>query len=150
MKRSTSTILAAMIATITATASLNGGMATMRVRVFNQFAVPTAPPPTVICPANISVLTDPGSSSATVSFAAPATDSRDGQITPTFQIGSTEITSPHVFSSGHESMESIRLQPGKENEIMLGRRLVVSATILMALLRTGIFTFSGLTRRGGN
>jgi len=102
-----------MIATITATASLNGGMATMRVRVFNQFAVPTAPPPIVICPANISVLTDPGSSPATVSFAAPATDSRDGQITPTFQIDSTEITSPHVFPAGtSQDLNPLEAAPG--------------------------------------
>jgi predicted outer membrane repeat protein len=58
------------------------------------------PPPTVICPANISVFSDPGASTALVSFGATATDVCDGQITPVFKIGSNVITSPHAFPGG--------------------------------------------------
>jgi hypothetical protein len=65
-----------------------------------EFAEPVVPPPTVICPPNISTVSDPGTSSAMVSFSATATDFCDGQITPAFKIGSTVITSPHVFPAG--------------------------------------------------
>jgi hypothetical protein len=65
-----------------------------------EFSEPIVPPPTVICPPNISVVSDPGSSSAMVSFAATATDFCDGQIPPTFKIGNTVITSPHLFPAG--------------------------------------------------
>jgi hypothetical protein len=65
-----------------------------------EFAEPIVPPPTVICPSNISVVSNPGSSSATVGFSATATDFCDGQLTPVFKIGSTVITSPHTFPAG--------------------------------------------------
>jgi hypothetical protein len=54
----------------------------------------------VICPVNISVVSDPGSSTASVSFAATATDFCDGPLTPVFKIGGTVITSPHTFPAG--------------------------------------------------
>lgn len=56
--------------------------------------------PTLKCPANISVTTDPGKTTATVSFSATATDPCTGPITPTYKIGSTPITSPFAFPAG--------------------------------------------------
>jgi predicted outer membrane repeat protein len=57
-------------------------------------------PPAVACPANISAATDPGKSSAQLSFSATATDICDGPITPVCKIGATVITSPYAFPVG--------------------------------------------------
>jgi hypothetical protein len=57
-------------------------------------------PPVVNCPANISVNTDPGKMTATVAFAATASDPCGGALTPVFKIGSTVITSPFAFPPG--------------------------------------------------
>ena len=57
-------------------------------------------PPTVTCPANVTTFTNPGQTTATVSFAATATDLCDGTLTPTYKIGATVITSPHAFPAG--------------------------------------------------
>lgn len=57
-------------------------------------------PPMVNCPINKAAFTDPGQTTATVSFAATATDLCDGTLTPTYKIGATTITSPHAFPAG--------------------------------------------------
>jgi hypothetical protein len=57
-------------------------------------------PPTVTCPANIVVFTDPGKTTATVSFMVTASDLCDGPLTPTCKIGGTPIGSPFAFSPG--------------------------------------------------
>ncbi|MGH9762976.1 MAG: choice-of-anchor Q domain-containing protein, partial [Blastocatellia bacterium] len=57
-------------------------------------------PPTVTCPANVTTFTNPGQTTATVSFAATATDLCDGTLTPTYKIGATVISSPHAFPTG--------------------------------------------------
>jgi hypothetical protein len=56
--------------------------------------------PTVNCPNNISTFSDPGTSTASVSFNVTASDLCDGALTPTCKIGGTPITSPHVFPAG--------------------------------------------------
>jgi HYR domain-containing protein len=60
----------------------------------------SATPPTITCPGNISASTDPGQTTATVSFTTTATDSCDGALTPVCMIGPTVITSPHQFPAG--------------------------------------------------
>ncbi len=64
--------------------------------VFNQ-------PPTITCPANITVANDSGQCSASVPFAVTAT----GIPTPTVQckMGATVITSPHVFPVGTTTVD---------------------------------------------
>ena len=57
-------------------------------------------PPTVTCPGNIAVLSDPGKTTATVSFTVTATDLCDGPLTPTCEIGNTPISSPFTFPAG--------------------------------------------------
>jgi hypothetical protein len=57
-------------------------------------------PPTVNCPGNISANTDPGKTTATVTFAATASDPCGGALTPVFKIGNTVITSPFAFPPG--------------------------------------------------
>jgi hypothetical protein len=58
------------------------------------------PAPTIACPANIAVYSDPGSTTAKVSFAATASDPCDGAIAPVYTIGNTVITSPYAFPPG--------------------------------------------------
>ena len=67
--------------------------------VLNQPPVP----PTVTCPANITVPNTPGQCSASVTFMATAT----GTPTPTieYKIGATTITSPHVFPVGTTTVD---------------------------------------------
>jgi uncharacterized repeat protein (TIGR01451 family) len=59
-------------------------------------------PPDIDCPADISVGTDPGVSTASVSFSVTAT----GTPTPTIdcKIGATSITSPHTFPLGETTV----------------------------------------------
>ena len=59
-------------------------------------------PPNIDCPADISVGTDPGVSTASVSFSVTAT----GTPTPTIdcKIGATSITSPHTFPLGETTV----------------------------------------------
>ena len=57
-------------------------------------------PPTVTCPPNIAVYSDPGQTTAKVSFAATASDPCDGAIAPVYTIGNTVITSPYAFPPG--------------------------------------------------
>ncbi len=59
-------------------------------------------PPNIDCPADITVGTDPGVSTASVSFNVTAT----GTPTPTIdcKIGATSITSPHTFSLGETTV----------------------------------------------
>jgi hypothetical protein len=57
-------------------------------------------PPTVTCPGNIVTFSDPGKTTATVSFTVTATDLCDGALTPTCKIGPTVISSPFAFSPG--------------------------------------------------
>ena len=57
-------------------------------------------PPTVTCPANISTSTDPGQTTATVSFTVTANDQCAGPIPSVCKIGTTVITSPHAFPVG--------------------------------------------------
>ena len=59
-------------------------------------------PPDISCPADISVGTDPGVSTASVSFSVTAT----GTPTPTVdcKIGATSITSPHTFPLGETTV----------------------------------------------
>ncbi len=60
-------------------------------------------PPTITCPANITVANDAGQCSASVPFTVTAT----GTPTPTVQckIGATTITSPHVFPIGTTTVD---------------------------------------------
>jgi trimeric autotransporter adhesin len=59
-------------------------------------------PPDISCPADISVGTDPGVSTASVSFNVTAT----GTPTPTIdcKVGATSITSPHTFPLGETTV----------------------------------------------
>jgi hypothetical protein len=57
-------------------------------------------PPTVTCPGNIAVYSDPGSTTAKVSFAATASDPCDGALAPVYTIGNTVITLPYAFPPG--------------------------------------------------
>jgi hypothetical protein len=52
-------------------------------------------PPTINCPGNISKFTDPGQTTATVSFTVTASDSCGNPLTPT-----CSVTSPHAFPTG--------------------------------------------------
>jgi hypothetical protein len=63
-----------------------------------EFAAGTAP--VVTCPANRIVFTDPGQTTATLSFTVTATDLCAGTLTPTCKIGPTVITSPFAFPVG--------------------------------------------------
>jgi HYR domain len=56
--------------------------------------------PTITCPGNISVGTDPGQCSAAVSFSVTATDQCGSAIIPTCMISDTVIMSPHTFPLG--------------------------------------------------
>ena len=56
--------------------------------------------PLVSCPANIAASSDPGKSTARVSFGASATDVCDGSLTPVYKIGTMVITSPYDFPPG--------------------------------------------------
>src|SRR5262249_14211972 len=56
--------------------------------------------PVVTCPADVATVTDPGKTTATVSFSVTATDQCDGAITPACTIGGTAITSPFSFPVG--------------------------------------------------
>ena len=78
--------------TVTATANNTGGNASCSFTV-----TVTCLPPTVTCPGNISVYTDPGRASATLTFAATASDACDGSLTPVYSIGNKVITSPYAF-----------------------------------------------------
>ncbi|HEX7313063.1 MAG TPA: PxKF domain-containing protein [Pyrinomonadaceae bacterium] len=59
-------------------------------------------PPEISCPADINVGTDPGVSTASVSFSVTAT----GNPTPTVdcKVGATSITSPHTFPLGETTV----------------------------------------------
>lgn len=59
-------------------------------------------PPNIDCPADITVGTDPGVSTASVSFSVTAT----GTPTPTIdcKVGATSITSPHTFPLGETTV----------------------------------------------
>ena len=59
-----------------------------------------ASPPTLMCPANMSAFTNPGMTTATLSFSATAIDPCTGPLTPTYKIGSRTITSPFAFPAG--------------------------------------------------
>ena len=56
--------------------------------------------PFLTVPASITVNSDPGNCSASVTLSASATDVCDGTIAPTYKIGNTVITSPHSFPVG--------------------------------------------------
>ena len=64
---------------------------------------PVGTPPTISCPADISVNTDPGQFSASVSFNVSST----GTPAPTVdcKIGATSITSPHTFPVGTTAVQ---------------------------------------------
>ncbi|HKV39505.1 MAG TPA: choice-of-anchor Q domain-containing protein [Blastocatellia bacterium] len=57
-------------------------------------------PPTINCPANITVGIIPGQLSGSASFSASASDFCDGPVPTSFKIGATTITSPHTFPVG--------------------------------------------------
>lgn len=57
-------------------------------------------PPMVLCPGNITAVTNPGQTTATVSFSATATDQCDGPLSPIYKIGNTVISSPYNFPVG--------------------------------------------------
>jgi hypothetical protein len=57
-------------------------------------------PPAVTCPANISVFSDPGKTTANVSFTVTATDVCDGALTPVCKVGGSPITSGFSFPTG--------------------------------------------------
>jgi hypothetical protein len=57
-------------------------------------------PPTITCPANIATTSDPGQSTATVSFTAAASDPCEGALAPVYKIGNTIVISPHAFAAG--------------------------------------------------
>src|SRR5262249_51516683 len=63
--------------------------------------------PTIACPANIAVYSDPGLTTAKVSFAATASDPCDGALTPVYKIGNTVITSPFAFPPGVTTVTAI-------------------------------------------
>ena len=65
----------------------------------NNLVLRFDPAPVITCPANITQGNDLGQCSASVSFAASATDNQPG-VTFQYKIGPTVITSPHVFNVG--------------------------------------------------
>jgi hypothetical protein len=70
----------------------------MNISKFERWTLATATAPTITCPANMTVSANMPGCKASVSFAATAT----GIPAPTivYRIGTTVITSPHVFSKG--------------------------------------------------
>jgi hypothetical protein len=56
--------------------------------------------PTLTCPANITVSTDPGQCAATVSFPSPTVTDNCPGTTVVCKVGNQEITSPHTFPVG--------------------------------------------------
>jgi hypothetical protein len=60
----------------------------------------TCAPPTITCPGNLAVFSDPGRTTAKVSFAATASDACDGALTPVYKVGNTVISSPFAFPPG--------------------------------------------------
>src|SRR5262249_41611214 len=56
--------------------------------------------PMVSCPANVSTVTDPGKTTASVNFTVTATDQCDGPLAPTCKVGNTPITSGFAFPAG--------------------------------------------------
>jgi len=69
--------------------------------------------PVLTCPPNIAVYSDPGKSTARVSFVASATDICDGPLTPVYKIGTMIITSPYDFPPGVTTVSaSAKNSPG--------------------------------------
>lgn len=66
--------------------------------------------PVLTCPANITRSNDPGLCSASVSFAATVTGSPAPVVT--YRIGSTAITSPHVFPVGTTTVNVTAINGG--------------------------------------
>ena len=56
--------------------------------------------PTVTCPGNIVTVSDPGKTTATVSFTVTASDLCDGALNPTCTIANVPISSPFAFPAG--------------------------------------------------
>lgn len=65
---------------------------------FDRMTLATATAPSITCPGNMTVSADQKGCKASVSFAATATGMPAPTIT--YRIGTTVITSPHVFSKG--------------------------------------------------
>jgi hypothetical protein len=66
----------------------------------------TCTAPTINCPANVSVFTDLGKTTATVTFAATASDPCVGALTPVYSIGGAPISSPFAFPVGTTTVTS--------------------------------------------
>ncbi|MCU0771107.1 MAG: HYR domain-containing protein, partial [Verrucomicrobia bacterium] len=101
---------------ITYDASTNGTCPTLVVRTWiatdvcgnsstnsQTITVDDTTAPVITCPANIVV----GECGATAAFAATATDNCDPAPTITYNIGGTNITSPHTFPVGTNTVEAV-------------------------------------------
>lgn len=66
--------------------------------------------PVITCPANITTSNDPGLCSASVAFAATSTGSPAPAIS--YRIGTTVITSPHVFPVGTTTVNATAINGG--------------------------------------
>jgi subtilisin-like proprotein convertase family protein len=60
--------------------------------------------PSLTCPNNITVNTAPGQCSASVAFAATASDTC-GAVTKVYKVGATEIPSPYTFAKGTTTVD---------------------------------------------
>ena len=108
--------------TVTASASNTGGQSSCSFTV-----TVTCLPPTVSCPGNIAVYSDPGRATATVTFGATASDPCDGALTPVYTIGNTVITSPHAFPPG---VTTVTATATGSNGLMGSCTFTVNATLL--------------------
>ncbi|MGH9764825.1 MAG: HYR domain-containing protein [Blastocatellia bacterium] len=108
--------------TVTASASNTGGRSSCTFTV-----TVTCLPPTVSCPGNIAVYSDPGRATATVSFAATASDPCDGALTPVYTIGDTVIASPYAFPPG---VTTVTAAATGSNGLMGSCTFTVNVTLL--------------------
>ena len=95
-----------------------------------QFAVTvndTEFPQITTCPGNQTVSTDPNLCTASVSFAAIASDNCPSGLTVKYYIGATEITSPHVFPKGTTTV-TVKAKDAAGNETTCSFTVTVNDT----------------------